>query len=136
QRVLDGRADKLGPDHPGAIAAKVALGRALVATGRPGDAVPLLEEALAGSELVRGADHFDTLAAREEYAAAALAAGQTAEAVRSYRHALAAAYLASGQAKNAIAQYKQVLANTEGALGPEHPDTLQVRHSLAAANFS
>src|SRR5436309_1922985 len=86
--------------------------------GRPGDAVPVLEEALAGSELVRGADHIDTLAAREEYAAAALAAGQTAEAVRSYRHALAdreriqgsqhpgaasaslglaAAYLASGQ---------------------------------------
>src|SRR6185312_9556954 len=151
QRVLDGRADKLGPDHPGAIAAKVALGRALVATGRPGDAVPVLEEALAGSELVRGADHVDTLAAREEYAAAALAAGKTAEAVRSYRHALAdreriqgsqhpgaasaslglaAAYLASGQAKNAIAQYKQVLANTEGALGPDHPDTLQVRHSL------
>jgi tetratricopeptide (TPR) repeat protein len=157
QRVLDGRADKLGPDHPGAIAAKVALGRALVATGRPGDAVPVLEEALAGSELVRGADHIGTLAAREEYAAAALAAGQTAEAVRSYRHALAdreriqgsqhpgaasaglglaAAYLASGQAKDAIAQYKQVLANTQGVLGPDHPDTLQVRRSLAAANFS
>jgi tetratricopeptide (TPR) repeat protein len=157
QRVLDGRAGKLGPDHPGAIAAKVALGRALVATGRPGDAVPVLEEALAGSEIVRGADHIDTLAAREEYAAAALAAGETAEAVRSYRHALAdreriqgnqhpgaasaslglaAAYLASGQAKAAIAQYKQILANTEGVLGPDHPDTLQVRRSLAAANFS
>jgi tetratricopeptide (TPR) repeat protein len=157
QRVLDGRAGKLGPDHPGAIAAKVALGRALVATGRPEDAVPVLEEALAGSELVRGADHIDTLVAREEYAAAALAAGKTAEAVRSYRHALAdreriqggqhpgaasaslglaAAYLASGQAKNAIAQYKQVLTNTEGVLGPDHPDTLQVRGSLAAANFS
>ena len=157
QRVLDGRAGKLGPDHPGAIAAKVALGRALVATGRPGDAVPVLEEALAGSEVVRGADHIDTLAAREEYAAAALAAGKTAEAVRSYRHAvadrervqggqhpgaasaglgLAAAYLASGQAKDAIAQYKQVLTKTEGVLGPDHPDTLQVRRSLAAANFS
>jgi tetratricopeptide (TPR) repeat protein len=157
QRVLDGRAGKLGPDHPGAIAAKVALGRALVATGRPGDAVPVLEEALAGSELVRGADHIDTLAAQEEYAAAALAAGKTAEAVRSYRHALAereriqggqhpgaasaslglaAAYLASGQPKDAIAQYKQVLTNTEGVLGPDHPDTLQVRRSLAAANFS
>src|SRR5689334_3884735 len=157
QRVLDGRAGRLGPDHPGAIAAKVALGRALVATGRPEEAVPVLEEALAGSELVRGADHIDTLTAREEYAAAALAAGMTAEAVRSYRHALAdreriqggqhpgaasaslglaAAYLASGQAKDAIAQYKQVLTNTQGALGPDHPDTLQVRGRLAAANFS
>jgi len=157
QRVLDGRAGLLGPDHPGAIAAKVCLGRALVAVGRPADAVPVLEEALAGSELVRGADHIDTLAAREEYAAAALAAGRPAEAIRSYRYALAdrerihggqhpgatsaglglaAAYLAGGQAKDAIAQYKQVLADTEGALGPDHPDTLQVRGSLAAANFA
>ena len=55
RRVLDGRASMLGPDHPGAIAAKVSLGRALVAVGQPGDAVAILEEAVAGSELVRGA---------------------------------------------------------------------------------
>jgi len=157
QRVLDGRADVLGPDHPDAIAAKVWMGRALVAVGEPGDAVPVLEQALAGSELVRGADHMDTLAAREEYAAATLAAGQPAEAIRSYRHVLAdrqriqggqhpdtlsaslglaAAYLAGGQPKNAIAQYKQVLTDRKAALGPDHPDTLHARGSLAAANFA
>ena len=113
-----------------------------MAVGRPGDAVPVLEEALAGSELVRGADHIDTLAAREEYAAAALAAGKTAEAIRSYRHALAdreriqggqhpdaasaslglaAAYLAGGQAKDAIAQYKQVLTDTRRRARPGSP---------------
>jgi len=154
QRILDGRASVLGPDHPGAIAAKVALGRALVAVGRPEDAVAVLDQAVAGSELVRGADHIETLAAREEYAAAARAAGKYAEAIRSYRHALADreriqgpehpgtmaaslgladAYLAGGQSKDAIAQYKRVLADREGGLGPDHPDTLRARGSLASA---
>ena len=157
QRILDGRASVLGPDHPGAIAAKVTLGRALVAVGRPDDAVTVLEAAVAGSELVRGADHVETLAAREEYAAAARAAGKSAEAIRSYRHALAdreriqgaqhpdtmaasmglaEAYLAGGQSKDAIAQYKRVLADREGALGPDHPDTLLARGSLASAYFA
>ncbi len=44
QRVLDGRAGVLGPDHPGAISAKVSLGRAMVAVGHPDDAVAVLEE--------------------------------------------------------------------------------------------
>ena len=137
QRVLDGRADVLGPDHPDAIAAKVWMGRALVAVGEPGDAVPILEEALAGSELVRGADHLETLAAREEYAAAALAAGKPAEAIRSYRHVLADRQrIQGGQPKNAIAQYKQVLTDRKAALGPDHPDTLHARGRLAAANFT
>jgi tetratricopeptide (TPR) repeat protein len=157
RRVLDGRASVLGPDHPGAIAAKVSLGRALVAVGQPDDAVGVLEEAVAGSEVVRGADHIDTLAAREEYAAAARAAGRSAEAIRSYRHlladrerlqgpqhpdtltaslGLAGAYLAGGQGKDAISQYKRVLADREGLLGPDHPDTLLARGSLAAAYFT
>ena len=158
QRVLDGRAGVLGPDHPDAIAAKVSLGRALVAVGRAGDAVTILEEAVGGSELVRGADHIETLAAREEYAAAARAAG-TVRGGDPLVPALAGRPGAppgrrsiptpcrpasawptptwpDGQTKDAIAQYKRVLADREGTLGPDHPDTLQARGSLAAANFA
>ena len=38
-----------------------------------------------------------------------------------------------GKAKDAIGQYKRVLAAREQALGPDHPDTLAARASLAAA---
>jgi hypothetical protein len=46
---------------------------------------------------------------------------------------LADAYLAADRAGDAIAQYKRVLADQECALGPDHPDTLVARASLAAA---
>jgi tetratricopeptide (TPR) repeat protein len=44
--------------------------------------------------------------------------------------------LAGGQTKDAIAQYKRVLTEQEGALGPDHPDTLRTRGSLASAYFA
>ena len=44
-----------------------------------------------------------------------------------------AAFLAHGKAKDAISLYKRALAAREQALGPDHPDTLNARASLAAA---
>ena len=43
------------------------------------------------------------------------------------------AFLAHGKAKDAISLYKRALAAREQALGPDHPDTLNARASLAAA---
>ena len=82
------------------------------------------------------------MAAREEYAAALLAAGKTAEAIRLYKRLLAdreqlhrpghpgtvavrlrlaGALLAAGKAKDAIAQHKTVLADREQRPRPGPP---------------
>ena len=115
--------------------------------GKPGDAVAGTGRggppAASGSTEPDGAG---TLAAREEYAAACLAAGKAGEAIRCYQRCLAdrerlhgpdhpgalaaslrlaGAYLAAGKTKDAIAQCKRVLAGRERALGADHPDTLR-----------
>ena len=45
--VLTGRISVLGPDHPGTIAAKATMGRAMVAADRPAEAVATLSETVA-----------------------------------------------------------------------------------------
>ena len=58
-----------------------------------------------------GPDHPDTLASRNN---------------------LAAAYQAAGRAAEAIALHERTLADRERVLGPDHPDTLTSRNNLAA----
>ena len=73
------------------------------------------EQNLADMERVLGADHPDTLATRNNLAAAYRAAGRTAEA---------------------IPLHERTLADRERVLGPDHPDTLRTRNSSAAAKAS
>ena len=53
-----------------------------MAAGQPGDAVTVLEEAVSHSERICGPGDAGTLTARDEHAAACLAAGKAAEAIR------------------------------------------------------
>ena len=110
-----------------------------------------------GNEL--GADHPDTLRARDYLAAAYRADGQTAEAIALLegnlavreripgadhpetlrtRNDLAAACLAAalradGRTAEAIARLEGTLADCERILGADHPETLRTRNNLAAA---
>ena len=63
-------------------------------------------------ERILGADHPDTLNAR---------------------NSLAAAYQDAGRAAEAIPLFQQILAGRERMLGPEHPNTLTSQDNLAAA---
>ncbi len=124
---------------------KVNLTRWAAWTGRIGDSL--------------GADHPDTLRARDNLAAAYRADGQTAGAIAllegtlavrerilgadhpdtlSTRNNLAAAYLAAayqaeGRIAEVIALLEGTLADCERILGADHPDTLSARNNLAAA---
>jgi tetratricopeptide (TPR) repeat protein len=176
QWVLADRAHALGSDHPATIAARRNLGQAAMAAGLPGDAVTILDGApghavtaldgaatdavtildgvAADYERIRGADHPDTLGARDELAAAYRAAGRFADAVRLYRRTLAdrervlgphhpgtmttrqelaSAYLAYGRLKDALSCYKRTLADRERVLGPDHLDTIAARGDLGSA---
>ena len=106
-----------------------------------------------------GADHPDTLRARDYLAAAYRADGQTAKAIALLegtlairerilgadhpetlrtRNNLAAAYLAAalradGRIAEVIALVESTLADVERILGADHPETLSTRNNLAAA---
>ena len=97
------RASTLGPGHRATIAAQVSLGRALAAAGKPDDAAAVLAEAADRGERAYGARDASAVAAREEYAAARLAAGNPAEAIGCYR---------------------RLLGDRERWQGPAHPGTL------------
>ena len=111
---------------------------------------PLIEDL----ERVLGADHLDTLSARNSLAVAYRAVGRATEAIRlhektlaarervrgpdhpstlSSRNNLAVAYRAAGRAADAIALHEQVLAVRDRVLGPDHPGTRASRNSLASA---
>ncbi len=106
----------------------------------------------ADCERALGPDHPDTLASRNNLAAAYRAAGRTAEAIPLHqqtladrervlgpdhpdtlasRNNLAVAYVAAGRSDEAIPLHRQTLADRERVLGPDHPDTLQSRNNLA-----
>jgi hypothetical protein len=78
--------------------------------GRLDEAIPLLEHTLADSERILGAEHPNTLGARNN---------------------LANAYRSAGRLGEAIPLYERTLADRERILGAEHPDTLASRNNLA-----
>jgi tetratricopeptide (TPR) repeat protein len=76
------RARERRPDDPAAIAiARFAVGKALRALGRPSEAVPLLEQAVAWTEQSRAADGWFHEELAEEYAAAGRADDARAHAL-------------------------------------------------------
>jgi hypothetical protein len=117
------------------------------------------ERAIAGAivalelaERILGAEHPDTLMARENLASAYHSAGRTAEAIPikeqvvadrerilgaehpdtlRARGNLAVSYRSAGRTAEAIAIEEQVVADRERILGAEHPDTLRARANLA-----
>ncbi|GAB2999825.1 FxSxx-COOH system tetratricopeptide repeat protein [Saccharothrix stipae] len=78
--------------------------------GRPGDAHPMFERALAITEATSGPDHPDTLTTRNNLARWRGAAGDPAGAAKAFA---------------------ELLTDRLRVLGPDHPDTLTTRHNLA-----
>ena len=102
----------LGPDHPGTLAARANLALAYAATGRPREAIPLLERNLADQERLLGPDHLSTLSTRAQ---------------------LAVVYKEAGRLREAVSLFERNLADRERILGSDHPDTLAARDALAMA---
>ena len=122
--------------------------------GSAPQAIAVGEPLVADFERALGLDHPDTLTARDNLAAAYVAAGRAAEAIPLYegtlaicerlwgadhprtlnsRGSLAAAYGNAGRVSEAIPLLEQTLAGRGRALGPDHPDTLITRRNLANA---
>ena len=110
KRVLAGREQALGPDHPDTLAARAGLAAAYDAAGQMGAALQEHQEACAGYERVFGADHPDTLARRAD---------------------LARAYCAAGQLGEAVTLLRDTIARSEQALSPGDPLTRALRQALA-----
>src|SRR6185312_3276165 len=108
-RVLETQARYLGADHPRTVAARAEYGTALLAVGRPDDAIPVLESVLAAGDR-GGADGADALAVQDS---------------------LGAAYQEAGRHKDAIKAIERTLAERERRQGPDHPDTIRTRCRLA-----
>jgi tetratricopeptide (TPR) repeat protein len=117
-------------------------------------AIQVGEPLLADQERVLGPDHHDTLASRNNLAAAYRAAGRAAEAIPLHertlasrervlgpdhpstltsRNNLANAYQDAGRAAEAIPLHERTLAGRERVLGSDHPDTLASQNNLANA---
>jgi tetratricopeptide (TPR) repeat protein len=154
ERVLAGREQQFGADHPDTIAARASLGYAYRSAGKLREAIPHYERVVADRERVFGADHRDTLSARALLAAAYQIARRMREAVETYetvvaaseralgpgdmdtltaRCNLAAAYYEGGRMPDGITVMRHALADCERYLGPDHSMTTTVRESLQAA---
>jgi tetratricopeptide (TPR) repeat protein len=144
----------LGAGHPTTILASQRLAEALLAAGRPDDAVSWFQRLLDTQAVKLGPDHNDVTGAWVRLGHALVAAGQPEHAIsvlervlsdlerargpeqagaRGPRDELAAAYLAAGRDADAIALYRRVLADRERAQGPRHPETMTTRQCLADA---
>jgi tetratricopeptide (TPR) repeat protein len=154
ERVLAGREQQFGADHPDTITARASLGYAYRNAGKLREAIPHYERVVADRERIFGADHRDTLASRALLAAAYQVARRMREAVATYeavvadseralgpgdldtltaRCNLAAAYYEGGRMPDGITVMRHALADCERYLGPDHAMTATVRESLQAA---
>jgi tetratricopeptide (TPR) repeat protein len=122
EQTLAGRERSLGPDHPDTLRSRNNLAAAyreasnIAAAyreaGHADEAIPLLEQILAGRERLLGPDHPDTLRSRNNLATAYRKAGRTAEA---------------------IPLLEQTIAGCERMLGVDDPRTQAARDNLALA---
>ena len=111
QQALDTRLKVLGPDHPGSLAARADLGGVLLTAGQPFEAIVALEAVLAEAP---GAEPADL-------------------SVLDIQDTLSAAYQGAGRNPDAIRLSARTLAEREKQQGPDHPDTMSTRGSLARA---
>ena len=136
------------------LAMKDALATVASEAGDFGGAIEILKDATEEAERVLGADHPDTLRARNNLAAAYYAARRVNEAIPLFeetlttqeqllgpthpstlhaRNNLALAYREVGRLNKAIPLLEETLTTREELLGPDHPDTLSSRNNLAGA---
>jgi tetratricopeptide (TPR) repeat protein len=102
-------ATELGPDHPDALASKVALADALRLSGRSAEAVDIFRDVIR-RQASAGEDSVAALAVEASLAAALRDAGMTLEAADVLR---------------------RVVPKMEHLLGSAHPDVIQAKTSLA-----
>jgi tetratricopeptide (TPR) repeat protein len=154
QALLADRERVLGEDHPDTLNSRDGLAVAYAATGRPGEAMRLLERTLADRDRVLGETHPDTLGSRNNLAAAYQEAGRLDEAIPllertvadrervlgehhretlGSRSNLALAYKEAGRLDEAIPLFERILADRERVLGEDHPDVTASRLNLALA---
>ena len=142
----------LGPGHPHTILAGQRLAEALLAAGRPDDAVTWFQRLVDTQAVKLGPDHHDLIGARLRLGHALVAARDPHRAISvlervladaeqgrgpedadtlGARDELAAAYLAAGRHSDAIAAYRRTLADRERSQGSRHPQTMTTRYKLA-----
>ncbi|GAA4625834.1 FxSxx-COOH system tetratricopeptide repeat protein [Actinoallomurus vinaceus] len=103
-----------GDDHPATLTVRHNLGSTYAEIGALDQAVPLLQQVVAGREQMLRTDHPDILASRNN---------------------LAGAYRRAGNLRQAIALYEQTLADYERVRGVDHRDTLIARGNLASIHL-
>jgi tetratricopeptide (TPR) repeat protein len=144
----------LGAGHPHTILAGQRLAEALLAAGRPDEAVTWFQRLLDTQSVKLGPDHHEVIGTRLRVGHALVAARHLhraisvlegvltdSEQVLGPEHAdtlgaqdeLAAAYLAAGRHPDAINLYRRTLADRERAQGSRHPETMTTRHGLAGS---
>ncbi|HEX6519659.1 MAG TPA: tetratricopeptide repeat protein, partial [Streptosporangiaceae bacterium] len=142
----------LGAGHPDAILAGQRLAEALLAAGRPDDAVTWFQRLLDTQAVKLGPDHHDLIGARLRLGHALVAARQLDRAISVLERALsdseqvrgpvhtdtlgardelAAAYLAASRHSDAITLYRRALADRDRTQGSRHPQTMTTCHGLA-----
>ena len=136
------------------LAMKDALATVASEAGDFGGAIEILKDATEEAERVLGADHPDTLRARNNLAAAYYAARRVNEAIPLFEKTLKAqtqilgpnhpdtltssnnlanAYQEAGRLNDAIPLLEKTLKAQTQILGPNHPDTLTSSNNLANA---
>lgn len=144
----------LGPGHPDTLQLMQRLAMAYLAAGRPDQAVPTFQRALADSAPALGPEHPAIAGLRIDLGRALVAAGEPRDAVTVLRDVAvgwershgpddpgtlrawddyAAACMAAEQFSEAAESYRRTLAERERIQGAGHPDTITARQDLADA---
>jgi tetratricopeptide (TPR) repeat protein len=105
------RIARFGSQHPSARNGMIALALAYQYAGRPGEAIPLLEEDLKLAQDQDGPEHPNTLSAM---------------------HNLGSAYSEAGRLADALSLLQGLLKLRRTHLGPDHPDTLNTMRFLGS----
>ncbi|HEY2575453.1 MAG TPA: tetratricopeptide repeat protein [Streptosporangiaceae bacterium] len=144
----------LGAGHPDTLQLMQRLATAYLAAGRPEQAVPTFQRALASSARALGPQHPAIAGLRIDLGRALLAAGEPRDAVTvlgevatGWEHShgpddpgtlrawddYAAACMAAKQFSETVKSYRRTLAERERIQGARHPDTIAARQNLADA---
>ena len=152
ERLLAGREENLGPDHPNVLQTVGDLALIYRYQGRYNEAEKLYQRALIGSEKKLGPDHLDTLTTVQNLAIVYRTLGRYNEAEKLYQRALigrekklgsdhlvilttvqnlAVVSRNLGQYAEAEKLYQRALIGREKKLGPDHPNILTTVQNLA-----
>jgi len=153
RRVVEGREQSLGWDHPTTLMSVNNLALLLTQQGDDAAAEPLFRRALEGYETSLGPDHPDTLTSVNNFATMLHDQGDNEAAEPLLRRVLEGrekalgpdhsdtlksvtnlANLLTKQGDDAAAEplFRRALEGREKSLGPDHPDTLESVNSLAS----